>query len=108
MVSVELGCDVFLYFFVELLNLWLVGHLPSPKHDIEVFICPLEELEEVRTCSALTEQNSQRFQNKCVRLDWRWTVRCWRHLQGLRDTSESTLMNMQSKVLEDVVGALHA
>ena len=44
-VTIELAADKLLKFLVDILDFRLIGHLPSPKDNIKIFMRPFEELE---------------------------------------------------------------
>jgi len=60
-IAIELATDEILKLLVDILDLRLIRHLPSPKYDIKVFMCPFEELKQVRPSSVVLGEYSKGF-----------------------------------------------
>ena len=61
MIAIELATDELLKLLVDILDLRLIRHLPSPKHDVKVFMCPFEELKQIGSSSIVLGEYSKWF-----------------------------------------------
>ena len=61
MIAIELATDELLKLLVDILDLRLIGHLPSPQHNVKVFMCPFEELKQVGSGSIVLGEYSKGF-----------------------------------------------